>query len=181
MSGSKRKFEAVLAPDALAGFLKALVADLDAGRILVDGVALDLDQAKSLELTCKRGVSGMKVKLKVKLLGPEGLGAEDEPEEGGAPNKTKYSTLKKWMKKEFKTIQSALAAGTLPTPEVCASFVEDSRAMVTFPGNGDEFYPAYLAQVDAFAAAVAAADLERAKAAVEALAASKRECHTRYK
>lgn len=92
----------------------------------------------------------------------------------------KYSSLKKWMKKEFKTIQAALVEGRLPDADLAASFVEDSRCMVLYPGKGDEYYPAYSAATDAFEQAMAAGSLEAAAAAVADLEALKSACHDKY-
>ena len=109
---------------------------------------------------------------------------QDAPTTSGASppggKQPKYSSLKKWMKKEFKAITAELLQGRLPEAGLAASFVEDSRQMVRYPGKGDEYYPAFSAATDAFERAMAAGDLEGVAAAVADLRALKDVCHDKY-
>jgi XXXCH domain-containing protein len=81
------------------------------------------------------------------------------------------------MKRDFKDIGASLAAGFPPNPATAANFAADSRLMTTYRGKGDEQYPAYLAAVDAFAAALAAGDLEAMARSYRELALCKKKCH----
>ena len=84
------------------------------------------------------------------------------------------------MKQTFKSIGQALAAGQLPPVVEAQSFIADSRLMVEYRGKGDDFYEAYRDQTLAFETALDAADLDGLRAAYEALARIKRDCHSRH-
>ena len=188
-SSEKRKIEMTIAADEVAEFFKSLAQDLEGGSLHVDDASISLEGFKSISIGLKKTDEGLKVKVKVKapaapaagVPAPEPALGEDVPAEPRPDGKPKYSTLKKWMKKEFKAIREALALGQMPDPDLAESFVADSQLMVTYPGKGDEFYPAYAAATAAFAAAVAAGDLAAAQEAAAGLDALKRDCHERYK
>lgn len=189
-SSEKRKIEMTIAPDEAADFFKSLAQDLEGGSLRVDDASISLEGFKSISIGLKNTGEGLKVKVKVKIPAappaasgpavavPAGVGAPAGTAPEGRP---RYSTLKKWMKKEFKAIREALALGQLPDPDLAESFVADSLLMCAYPGKGDEFYPAYAARAEAFGAAVAAGDLAAAQEAAAGLDAFKRDCHDRYK
>jgi XXXCH domain-containing protein len=190
-SSEKRKIEMTIAPDEVADFFKSLAQDLEGGSLHVDDASISLEGFKSIEIGLKKTGEGLKVKVKVKtpatpfvapgLPAAVPAGGEAAPAEARPDGKPRYSTLKKWMKKEFKAIREALALGQMPDPDLAESFVADSLLMCSYPGKGDEFYPAYTAQAEAFGAAVKAGDLVAAQTAVAGLDALKRDCHDRYK
>ena len=190
-SSEKRKIEMTIAPDEVAEFFKSLAQDLEGGSLHVDDATISLDGFKSIEIGLKKSGEGLKVKVKVKTpalpYAAAGAPAAAQAGEAAAPaearpaGKPKYSTLKKWMKKEFKAIQEALGLGQMPDPDLAESFVSDSLLMVTYPGKGDEYYPAYAAAAPAIGAAVQARGQEAANVAVAELGALKRDCHDRYK
>lgn len=190
-SSEKRKIEMTIAPGEVADFFKSLAQDLEGGALHVDDASISLEGFKSIEIGLKKTGEGLKLKVKVKIPAspfaasglPPVVPAEGEaaPAEARPDGRPKYSTLKKWMKKEFKAIRDALALGQMPDPDLAESFVADSLLMCAYPGKGDEFYPAYIAAAEAFGAAVQAGDLAAAQDAAAGLDALKRDCHDRYK
>lgn len=188
MGGSeKRKIETTIAPEEVAEFFRSLAQDLEGGALHVDDASISLEGFKSISIGLKKAGEGLKLKVKVKTpaaqpaaaatAGQAGQPAAAAPEAG----RPKYSTLKKWMKKEFRAIGEALALGQMPDPDLAESFVSDSLLMCTYPDKGDEYYPAYTAAARKFGAAVKAGDLAAAQEAAAELGALKRDCHDRYK
>lgn len=187
-SSEKRKIETTIAPEEVAEFFRSLAQDLEGGSLHVDDASISLEGFKSISIGLKKTGEGLKLKVKVKTpaapaaagIAPAGQAGQPDAaaSEAGRP---KYSTLKKWMKKEFKAIGEALALGQMPDPDLAESFVSDSLLMCTYPDKGDEYYPAYIAATGKFGAAVKAGDLAAAQEAVAELGALKRDCHDRYK
>lgn len=204
----KRKMKLLVPEDQGAVVLRAVADGLESGAMEFEGQQVPLEGFTSLGLSLKRSDEGLGVKLKIKFPAPEetldeseGEGDsegdddnddddndeddddEDESASGKPPPGKKlprYSSLKKWMEKEFKAIMAELVQGRLPDTGLAASFVEDSRSMVLYPGKGDEYYPVYTAAVDAFEQAMFQGSLENVAAAVADLQAIKEACHDKY-
>lgn len=197
MAGN-RKMEVHLDRAGLSRWLVDLAAGFDAGAFLPGDDAVDLEGFKSIKLSFKREMNGaVRVKLSAKYPKPAVVGqtqlcdqaspcAVASPEGGEADNAAagtslpKYKSLKKHMKQTFKSIGQALSAGQLPPVLEARSFIADSRLMVEYQGKGDGFYDAYRDGSLAFEAALAAEDLDGLRAAYDALAQIKRECHSRH-
>ena len=112
-------------------------------------------------------------------------GGHDAPGDGEAQGAAgsdfpRYTSLKKHMKQTFKSIGQAVSAGQLPPPLEARSFIADSRLMVEYQGKGDGYYEAYRNLTDNFEAALNEGNLDRLRAAYQALAQIKRECHSRH-
>jgi len=188
-NSEKHRIEMTIAPDEVADFFKSLAQDLEGGALHVDDASISLDGFKSISIGLKKTDEGLKLKVKVKTPAaaravPEAAAAVPAAE-GQAPaaaeGKPRYSTLKKWMKKEFRAIHEALALGQMPDADLAESFVSDALLMCAYPGKGDEFYPPFAAAARAFGAAVQAGDLAAAQAAAAELGALKHDCHERFK
>ena len=95
--------------------------------------------------------------------------------------KEQYGSLKKRMKTYFKAIGQAGTAGAMPADELISTFLADSRSMVSYPGKGDEFYPAYMDACEALQQAFDQKDPTALHDACRALARCMAECHARYK
>ncbi|MEW5771947.1 MAG: GAK system XXXCH domain-containing protein [Thermodesulfobacteriota bacterium] len=171
-------FEMAMAPGEAADFFRSLARDLEGGSLAVDSARISLEGFKSVSIGITKAGDGVRVEVRVKASAAPGSAGP-----GAAPPEPRpeYSTLKRWMKKEFKAIRAALDLGRMPDPDLAESFVADSLLMATYPEKGEEFYSAYVAATEAFAAAITAGDLPAAQAAVAGLAALKRDCHDRYK
>lgn len=187
---NKHKSEATLEKSELAGWLRGLADALEAGELASESGPVSLEKYRSVKISLKETFDGkVRAKLGVKfprpalvLAGEPGEEMEADEgegsEEGGAL--PKYKSLKKHMKQTFKAVGAALLAGQMPPLLEAQSFIADSRLMVSYPGKGDEFYAAYLDKTNAFEAALAAQDLEAAKALYLELAQLKRDCHSRH-
>lgn len=179
----KAKLEKNLDRDELAAFLRQLAEEAQQGSLSFPGGPVGLSGMKALKITIKDAGPGLKAKVRIKFPKPETPDAPREdraPALQASPGRPRYKSLKKRMKRDFKDIGAALAAGSAPKPETVAAFVADSRLMTTYRGKGDEAYPAYLEAVSAFAAAAAAGDVEAMAPAYRELAAEKKRCHARY-
>ena len=180
--GHEIKFEQTVTPEELKALLIRLAdaltdtgAESGAGSI-TDLTGLPLAAANKLKIGIKRVGQGFECKVKAKAAASAAdLADMDLPAD--AAGKPKYKGLKKRMKATFKEITRALLAGEMPAEAVAASFVEDARLMVTYPGKGDEFYPAFSQAVDGFAKALEAGDLEALRKAALDLDQRKSECH----
>ncbi|WP_428562023.1 MAG: GAK system XXXCH domain-containing protein [Solidesulfovibrio sp. DCME] len=194
----KRKFEMVLPRVEALRALAELTAKAGEGSLVIGEETVALEDFTSLKIGIKHlGASCLlKVSLKYPALGvaalpsPASMDAEEaapreqavdsapEPmDEGGKP---RYKSLKKRMKHFFKAIVTSLRAGLPPDADILAAFVADSRLMTSYPGKGDDFYPAYDAEVDRLEAAAAGGDLDAMTASVAALGRMKKECHSRH-
>jgi len=117
------------------------------------------------------------------VVSAEAAAREEESEEGqgGGTKEQSYKTLKKRMGKAFKALRKTLQEGGAPAPEEISAFARDCRLMTTFPGKGDEYYPAFLRRTEELLAAAAAGDLEAVSASLAELGAMKKACHSDYK
>ncbi len=179
----KAKLEKDLGRDELAAFLRQLADEAQHGSLSFPGGQVGLSGMKALKITIKDAGPGLTAKVRIKFPKPETQAPSREehaPAHQAFPARPRYKGLKKRMKRDFKDIGAALAAGFAPRPETVAAFVADSRLMTTYRGKGDEAYPAYLEAVSAFAAAAAAGDVEAMVPAYRELAAGKKSCHARY-
>jgi XXXCH domain-containing protein len=186
----KPKLEKTLPRDELADFLRQLAAQAKSGALDFPGGSVPLAGMKTLKIAVKDSGEALTVKVRLKYPKPEPVhalpggsgetpapGGNNGPTATGASLRPRYKSLKKRMKRDFKDIGAALAAGSAPRPDTLAAFVADSRLMTTYRGKGDDQYPAYLAAVAAFEAAQAVGDLEAMSRGYRELALCKKKCH----
>ncbi|NMC49263.1 MAG: GAK system XXXCH domain-containing protein [Desulfovibrio sp.] len=179
----KAKLGKDLGRNELAAFLRQLADEAQQGALSFPGGPVGLSGMKALKITIKDAGPGLRAKVRIKFPKPDTPDASRggrRPALQASPVRPRYNSLKKRMKRNFKDIGAALAAGFAPKSELVATFVADSRLMTTYRGKGDEAYPAYLEAVSAFAAAAAAGDVEAMVPAYRELAAGKKRCHARY-
>lgn len=185
-SANKHKSESSLDRSGLPGWLRRLADAVESGELPVEGgQAVSVEDFKCLKISVKENFGGgLSVRLGVKF--PAAAGAlpgepgEDDAEDEGEGALPRYKSLKKHMKQTFRAIGAALAAGQLPPALEAASFIADSKLMVSYPGKGDEFYAEYLERTEAFEAALAAGDVQALTAHYHELNRLKRECHSRH-
>lgn len=159
----------------LAGFFRDLADALENGG---EGELACVEDFRKIKIAVKKEFGQINVKVRVK---PEGVcEAETGGEEGDGPSRPKYSRLKKRMKSSFRLLLKMIHEGQVPPAEAVASFLEDSRLMVTYPGYGDEYYDSYVEVCERFEAAYKSGDLEKMHEAVDALAHEKSRCHAKY-
>jgi XXXCH domain-containing protein len=85
------------------------------------------------------------------------------------------------MKADFKQIRKAVKKGRSIDAELVRSFCSDALLMTTYPGKGDEYYAAFLEQVERLAAAVERGDGPMLVEAVAAVRRMEKACHKRFK
>lgn len=196
MGGKKSKIEMALRREETAAFFRRLADGIEAGRMDVSGVALEFGNFSSIKLAAKGVGESVFVSLSVKreAVGPvcvcdenvcacgaaEAL-AEQMGAEPGAGGKPKYKGLKKRLEKTWKTVREGLALGVLPEKILMDLLGGDFRAMLTYPGKGDEHYEENRKALEELQEAVAQGDLERARAVAALVERLKKECHRRYK
>jgi XXXCH domain-containing protein len=96
----------------------------------------------------------------------------------GLPN---YGQLKERMKADFKQIRKAVKKDRSIDAELVRSFCSDALLMTTYPGKGDEYYPAFREQVERLAKAVGQGDGPMLAEAVAAVRRMEKACHKRFK
>jgi XXXCH domain-containing protein len=173
--GNDTKIDRYTDTQGLAAFLRGLADAVEQGG--GDEYAC-VNDFKKMKISVKREFGQIALKAKFKSASQcsaEEGGVEAVP--GGLP---RYKSLKKRMKESFKIIFTMIHDGTMPPDEAVLSFLADSALMVTYPGYGDEFYPAYTEACRAFEAAYKAGDMARLNETVDALAHQKGHCHAKY-
>lgn len=173
--------------EELAEILRSLADSLEKSRISLNAVDLPWSDVQKVTLNIKQTADAAEVKLKIVSDSADNA-TEAVPlrERPAAPGRSAtklhggYGSLKKRMKKSFKNIMYALHDQAWPDAQDIESFVLDSRAMVQYPGKGDEFYQEYSAAVAAFQASVAARDMDGATHQAHLLNDLKTRCHKLY-
>ena len=198
MNHGEIKTEHHLEPKDLARLLRELAdqaaGDSSAGQgtaasrsdapILGD-IPMALDRLVKLELKLKRQGAGWTAKLKIKqtaaVTDADAYDEADPSREEEVPRKEKYKRLKKRMDADFKVIRRAVHENRLPPAEVAKRFLEDSTAMVTYPGFGDCFYKDYILACDRLRDSLTLGDLEAVRDAVARLREQESRCHDAFK
>jgi XXXCH domain-containing protein len=184
MKKEQKKIKKEFQPVALAAFLREM-ADVVDGRGPVNSGQFHelLQDFMKLSLKVKRGDSGLSAKIKVEKFSGDG----DEPvmihssTTGGDSAEHNYKALKKQMKSVFREIGESLANGSLPSKTAVDRFLDQSSAMVRYPGYGDDQYDAYRAACARFAQDLARSDLAAVKDGYAELVRLKNDCHRQYK
>ena len=89
----------------------------------------------------------------------------------------KFRPLKKLMQQTFACLKQSVQAETMPEKRAVSEFVEQVRIMVSYPGFGDEGYPALLSASEALAAASIKGDSVAVKDAVAEISVLQNRCH----
>lgn len=95
--------------------------------------------------------------------------------------KIKFGKLKKDMKSSFKELVAAVQSKKMPADEIVALFLDQSELMVSFPGKGDEFYPAYTTACEMLHKGWQEKDFELLKVAMAEITSQMKACHKIYK
>lgn len=184
MSGRSFKFEKIFSTAEAAAFLRKMADSIESGNVeQMQDLDFALDDIKKLKIGIKRQDELLELKVKVKCGLPEILeSAADEQEDEAKPEGvTQYTSLKKKMDKNFKAMGVMLDAGSLPHQTMIATFLEDSKQMVRYPGYGDEFYESYMAACVKFQTLYESGSVEAVREHYGILRTMKKECHSRYK
>jgi XXXCH domain-containing protein len=194
-SSKKAKTKIDLPPSEAASFLRQLADALDEGVVRFNERDLEISGLVKVNesLKSKNGADQLQVKLKFLSAAPmdetadEPLDQEEATEEKSASKdkpkgkRPSYKTLKKSMSKLFKEIRQAAQDGQVPPAETVAQFCGMARQMITYPGKGDEYYPAFAEKVDQLESAAAAGDAAAVAEAHAALKEMRSSCHDKHK
>jgi len=169
----------------VAGFLRALADALEGGcPDCLKPYGLDLQDFNRIKLGLRKGETGelfLKITVKDGPLSVGKAGVRKERRSEDDPGRQEYRTLKKRMKANFVAIGRALQEGEKPESGQMASFLADSRRMLSIPGYGDAEYGRFEACCRKFEKAVAAGEATGLQEAFKALAACMKGCHARFK
>ncbi|EPR41937.1 hypothetical protein dsx2_2941 [Desulfovibrio sp. X2] len=103
------------------------------------------------------------------------------PETAGPGGKPRYKGLKKRLKEHWKAVRDALLAGNLPEDAAYEAFAAEFKAMLTYPGKGEEHYAANAEALRELAEAMRTRDIAEVRLAAAMIDKLKKECHARYK
>jgi XXXCH domain-containing protein len=177
MSAIKEKRELNLRIEQLPLALRSLASDIERGVLALGGVERALAALRKIELTAAAEGSGYRVTYKAAFREQQEPPESPENEEA----EQEYKTVKKSMKQQFKAIQESLALGRMPKRAIVEAFTVECARMTSFPGRGEEDYPAFLDSLRQLRHCMALGDTPGAWRAVLELAEIKRTCHAKYK
>lgn len=193
---SPQKMERRFSPLEAASFLRALADKLDQGRLEFGEVAVELDNSFTIKQSVKAKSDKVCFKLKLKyekpLFGlepgepgrdviPETDLDDDDDEDAPVPQRPSYKHLKKAMGQVFKQLGQDLEQGRTPEAALAKTLWAHCHLITTYPGRGEEHYPAFIAAADSFLAAAQAGDLQAMRQGLSRLDALKKSCHAQYK
>lgn len=89
----------------------------------------------------------------------------------------KFRPLKKQMQQTFKRIKQAMQEDTIPQKKDVDEFVSQITIMVSYPGFGDQSYPAIVAAGKTLAECSARRDLDGLKQSLAHIMALQKRCH----
>lgn len=178
MDDGKRKWKAFTNAADTVALLRRLADDIEGERFDIFDTPLEIAPQSEFKVGLKQNPFKQSMEFKLEYHTPR-----PETDHGPKPSPTTedYGDLKERMQNDFKTLKEAAATNVVPESATAERFIQDSRAMCTYPGKGDPFYQEYLAAVERFAQAVSAMDTTTMATVVNELEALKKECHDRYK
>jgi XXXCH domain-containing protein len=92
-----------------------------------------------------------------------------------------YKQLKERMRADFKQIRKAVRKGKPLDAELVRAFCADARRMTTYPGKGDEYYPAFRDLVECLEKALEQGSESALADTVASIRRMEKACHKRYK
>ncbi|MGE0085597.1 MAG: GAK system XXXCH domain-containing protein [Desulfococcaceae bacterium] len=138
----------------------------------------DPENFQKLEMGIKKEEDGFSLKMKTSHAPKEE--AEISPE-SGKKEKSRYKKTKKRMKEIFEEISDCLERNILPEEVIVASFLQDSRLMISFSEYGVQSFPEYDKVCTEFRKAFENKDIEACKTLCKELNSLRKDCHKRYK
>lgn len=185
MKSKGSKTEEHLAKHEVASLLRALadaVENDDHESLTRFGI--DLQASKKIKIDLKEEGLHLSLRLKIKPGDKEEAPVSRETTVPRQTNKNlvpAFKNLKKRMKMDFAVIVASLKGDTLPLAATVHSFLADAELMLSYRGNGDEYYDVFLRDCHALREAFREADTKSCQDAIAAISARMRECHKLYK
>ena len=200
MSHPKKQYKARHSLEETASLLRFVAQALEDGRIAVGDMHMPLEADHAINVSFKLDPVKETFRLKLKYKGHAGGTGHERPSGPGSPlhrfggggsravsdqgsatgklpGREPYKKLKKRMKKNFLAIAEALQAGMFPPEALCSRFIDDSMAMITYPGKGDPHYERYRRATEEFARNLEEKDMNGLVAAAKRIEAIKNGCH----
>ena len=179
------RIENNLEVEEVAGFLRALADVLEGGCAdCLRPYGLQLHDFNKIKLGLRKGDTGelfLKIKVKDRPVSTGSVKVRAGSHKEEDPGRQEYKILKKRMKASFLAIGRSLKDGEKPQSGLIASFLADSRQMLTVPGYGDPLYEKYEACCSSLERAAAEGDVPRMNEAFSDLSSCMKSCHEQYK
>lgn len=169
----------LLHPLEVGSYLCDLAAGVSEGRLLVEDKVILMDEIRSFTVTVKPRGPNTKVKIKVKF--PDARHEQTLSGPRSASPGRSFNGLKKRMQADFQDIRNALARGNMPVAAICRRFLEDARAMTSFPNMGDEYHLHFLDALQDFERSLDASDRTGLASSVSRLDQCRYDCHQRLR
>ena len=139
--------------------------------------SIDFSRLKKLKISVKKKFGQPCVKCKIKYENKDDILVDRVETADSAIGKPDYSILKKRMEKTFKTIGGRLKNGSIPSNLETELFCRNAELMTTYPGYGDNMYPAFLELINEFREAFHQVDIQECQTKFAEIKAMKRACH----
>ena len=139
--------------------------------------SIDFSRLKKLKISIKKKFGQPYVKCKIKYEGKDDILLDRVESADSDIDKPDFNVLKKRMEKTFKIIGDRLKNGSIPSNMETELFCRNAELMTTYPGYGDNMYPAFLQLVKEFQEAFHQFDIQKCQAKFAGIKAMKRACH----
>jgi XXXCH domain-containing protein len=139
--------------------------------------SIDFSRLKKLKISIKKKFGQPYLKCKIKYEGKADILMDRLEVVDPDIDKTDFSVLKKRMKKTFKIIGDRLKNESIPSNMEMELFCENAELMTTYPGYGDNMYPAFLQLISEFREAFHQVDILKCQAKFAEIEAMKKACH----
>jgi XXXCH domain-containing protein len=183
MSDKKVKIEKTLASDQIAAFLRLMADEIEGkGGESLREIGLDLHSFNKIKLGLIKSEGGqLTLTLKVKSDGRQSVDVSEKLKEFEDLAEMKYRPLKKIFNDTFRAMARAVTSQSLPAQSLVTDFLAQARAMVAYPGFGDDYYDQFSRTCEQLSTAFLAKDVTGFAEIFSRIAAQKKECHGRYK
>lgn len=139
--------------------------------------SIDFSRLKKLKISIKKKFGKPYLKCKIKYEGKDDIWMDHLDRVSPDVVKTDFSVLKKRMKRMFKIIGNRLKNESIPSNMEMKLFCENAELMTTYPGYGDNMYPAFLQLIREFQEAFHQVDILKCQAKFAEIEAMKKACH----
>lgn len=183
MAHKKIKIEKTLESEEIAAFLRLMASEIEGkGAVAMKDLGVDLHSFNKIKLgLIKKEGGNLTLTLKVKKDRPKNVAAGGKQKAFEDLAELKYRPLKKVLKATFAKMHKSIRAEALPTAFAVEDFMAQARAMVSYPGFGDDYYESFIASCNEFEKAFRKNDLAAVKEIFVKISELKTDCHKRYK
>ena len=177
MKRKEKKDEFTVYGDNSTKLLQHVIDGISNNPVKSTTYSIDFSRLKKLKISIKKKLGQPYLKCKIKYEDMRDILVDRVAAADPAVDKPDYSVLKKRMKKTFKIIGDRLKNGSIPSNMEMELFCENAELMTTYPGYGDNMYPAFLQLIREFQEAFHQVDIQKCQAKFAGIKAMKRACH----